>query len=107
MDLLRQYPWPGNVRELQSVLKQALLQATGSVLVPDFLPAAIRQPEKPADRPAAVEGGDWGQFIQERLQAGSENLYAETLAHMERQLLTAVLRHTQGNQVQASRILGI
>ena len=29
------------------------------------------------------------------------------LALMERQLLTAVLRHTQGNQVQASRILGI
>jgi len=26
---------------------------------------------------------------------------------MERQLLTAILRHTQGNQVQAARILGI
>src|SRR5207253_1547967 len=27
---LRAYSWPGNIRELQSVLKQALLQATGS-----------------------------------------------------------------------------
>src|SRR5262249_959567 len=41
LDLLRQYSWPGNVRELQSVLKQALLQATGSILVPDFLPATL------------------------------------------------------------------
>src|SRR6516162_7600429 len=35
---LRSYPWPGNVRELQSVLKQAILQARGPVLLPDFLP---------------------------------------------------------------------
>ena len=41
LDLLRQYAWPGNVRELQSALKQALLQATGAILVPDFLPAAL------------------------------------------------------------------
>src|SRR5207253_3990441 len=43
MDLLRRYSWPGNVRELQSVLKQALLVAAGSILVPDFLPAAFRR----------------------------------------------------------------
>src|SRR5262249_50968317 len=41
LDCLRQYSWPGNVRELQSVLKQAMLQATGSVLLPDFLPTYI------------------------------------------------------------------
>ena len=41
LELLRRYPWPGNVRELQSVLKQALLQAAGPVLVPDFLPASV------------------------------------------------------------------
>jgi transcriptional regulator with GAF, ATPase, and Fis domain len=27
------YSWPGNIRELQSVLKQALLQASGTVLL--------------------------------------------------------------------------
>src|SRR5262249_45343038 len=32
MTSLRGYPWPGNIRELQSVLKQALLQASGAVL---------------------------------------------------------------------------
>ncbi len=107
LELLRRYPWPGNVRELQSVLKQALLQATGTVLVPDFLPPAVRHPEKAPERPAANGTADLGSFIQERLRAGSEDLYAETLALMERQLVTAVLQHTQGNQVQAARILGI
>ena len=38
LERLRSYSWPGNIRELQSVLKQALLQASGTVLLPAFLP---------------------------------------------------------------------
>src|SRR6059058_1131855 len=41
LEVLRAYPWPGNVRELQSVLKQALLHARGSVLLPAFLPESL------------------------------------------------------------------
>ena len=40
-------------------------------------------------------------------RAGSESLYAESLAFMERHLLACVLRHTQGNQSRAAKILGI
>ena len=38
MNRFRSYPWPGNVRELQSVLQQALLRASGTVLISEFLP---------------------------------------------------------------------
>src|SRR5207244_1316136 len=38
LERLRNGSWPGNIRELQSVLKQALLQASGTVLLPAFLP---------------------------------------------------------------------
>jgi len=41
------------------------------------------------------------------LRDGSENLYAESLERMETALLTAVLRHTAGNQLRAAKILGI
>src|SRR6266446_3966085 len=41
LERLRGYPWPGNVRELQSVLKQALLKASGPVLLPAFLPESL------------------------------------------------------------------
>jgi len=107
LDVLRQYAWPGNVRELQSLLKQALLHATGPVLLPDFLPAALRTPK---DSPPAAPGmpfPDWERFLTDRLHAGSTELYAEALTAMERQLLTLVLRHTGGNQLQAAQILGI
>jgi two-component system nitrogen regulation response regulator GlnG len=110
LQVLRRYPWPGNLRELQSVLKQALLHATGSVLLADFLPASVRTREERASSaaPAAeTELPDLERFLGGRLQAGSQNLYAEALAVLERQLLTQVLRHTGGNQVQAARTLGI
>ncbi len=57
LERLRAYPWPGNIRELQSVLKQALLRASGNVLLPAFLPQSLRgQAPSPAS-PAAKEPG--------------------------------------------------
>src|SRR5262245_33751521 len=44
LERLRRYPWPGNIRELQSTLKQALLQATGPILLPAFLPEPLAEP---------------------------------------------------------------
>src|SRR5947208_12780776 len=43
LKILVEYPWPGNVRELQSMLRKALLNLTGPVLVPEFLPEEIRE----------------------------------------------------------------
>jgi two-component system nitrogen regulation response regulator GlnG len=112
-DVLRRYRWPGNVRELQSALKQGLLQMSGGVLLPDFLTI----PHKPGDGAAVDPGGtesapvraalDWDRFITERLEAGSRELYAESLAVMERQLLSRVLERTAGNQLRAAGLLGI
>jgi DNA-binding NtrC family response regulator len=106
---LRQYPWPGNIRELQSILKQSLLQMNGSVLLPNFLPATVLSPTATASPAAPGEGTilNWDRFITERLQAGSRDLYAESLALMERQLLTRILDQTGGNQLRAAELLGI
>jgi len=107
---LRAYAWPGNVRELQSVLKQAILQTHGAVLLPDRLvfpgevaattdPVATVRPDRP--------GLDWEAFIASRIEAGSTELYADCLSLMERQLLTRVLARTGGNQLRAAELLGI
>src|SRR5262245_5665433 len=107
LDVLQQYAWPGNVRELQSLLKQALLHAMQPVLLPDFLPAALRTPRDVMAAGPDMLFPDWERFLTDRLQAGSTDLYAEALTVMERQLLTRVLRHTGGNQLQAAQLLGI
>jgi two-component system nitrogen regulation response regulator GlnG len=106
LDLLRHHSWPGNVRELQSVLKQALLQATGPVLLPEHLEAGLGG-KVGADHAPPLGARGLEQFIESQLLRGSETLYAETLQRMERLLLTRVLQHTGGNQVQAARLLGI
>jgi two-component system nitrogen regulation response regulator GlnG len=109
MAVLRQYTWPGNVREFQSVIKQALLQATGPVLLPEFFPAAIRGRPEISEGPAsaAMDPTTLSKFIQQRLQTGSTSLYADFQAVTDRHLLTLVLQHTGGNLSQASKILGI
>jgi two-component system nitrogen regulation response regulator GlnG len=108
IDLLQRYPWPGNLRELQSVLKQSLLQATGPILSPDFLPALVRDHDPELRVPAAASAGlNLEQLVRERWQAGSKDLYAECLAQVEQRLFSQVLRLTNGNLSQAARVLGI
>jgi len=104
--ILRRHSWAGNLRELQSVLKQALLQATGPLLLPEFLPAHLRE-SKPPPLAVGSAGAEWEQFIDDRLQDGSQSLYDEWIALAERHLFTRVLRFTRGNQVQAAKILGM
>ncbi len=109
MAILERFPWPGNVRQLQSVLRQSILRATGPRLVPDFLPDEIREPAGASNGAAGghVLTSSLEQFIQSELRSGSNTLYADAVAMLERQLLTHVLRHTSGNQSRASKILGI
>jgi two-component system nitrogen regulation response regulator GlnG len=109
LELLRRYPWPGNVRELQSVIKQALLHATGPVLLPEFLPALLRGEDKRAEGAgaAAFDFGGLTEYIRDQLRAGSTTLYADYQALTDRHLLAEVLRHTGGNLTQAARVLGM
>jgi two-component system nitrogen regulation response regulator GlnG len=104
LEWLKRYEWPGNVRELQSVLRQAMLKAAGRVLLPEFLPPLGTGHVPPEEREA---GPNWEAFIDARLAAGTEDLYAEAVRRLERLLLTRVLRHTGGNQLRAAKLLGI
>jgi two-component system nitrogen regulation response regulator GlnG len=108
LDILRRYSWPGNIRELQGVLKQAILKASGSVLVPTFLPELSPGAEPAADTlPEAAADSFFGPFILRRLREGATALSGEAHQHLDRMLLRLTLRHTDGNQVQAARLLGI
>jgi two-component system nitrogen regulation response regulator GlnG len=105
LERLRGYSWPGNVRELQSVLKQAILRAGGSVLLPEFLPAGLEGPGE-AGTPAADPGVD-SFLIRQRIAADVHDLYAEAHRQVDRQLLPRVLEHTDSNFQRAALMLGI
>jgi two-component system nitrogen regulation response regulator GlnG len=107
LQALQRHPWPGNVRELQSVLKQALLQATGPVLLADFLPHETGSLEQLTSAPGEAADGALEELIEQHLREGGGDLYEAAVRWLERRLLTRVLRFTGGNQVQAAKLLGI
>ena len=109
MKILLEYAWPGNVRELQGVLRKALLNLTGPILLAEFLPQEIRQPSQSSgDHGDKRESGrDLGQFLNAQLASGSNNIYAGAVEFMERYVVTHVLEKTGGNQSKASKLLGI
>jgi two-component system nitrogen regulation response regulator GlnG len=106
--LLEGYSWPGNVRELQGALREAMLHGSGHVLLPDFLSEEIRRREaRPVEPPAATAAGGVHALIDSFMQDGGRNLLPRAVETVERALLERVLRDTQGNQTQASELLGI
>ncbi len=108
MELLTRHRWPGNVRELQSVIKHALLEATGPVIVPASLPESLRgaAPTAAGPQPSA-QSHDFARLTRERMQAGSTDIHGELLSIAERQIIAEVLKVTDGNLTQSARRLGI
>jgi DNA-binding NtrC family response regulator len=118
--VLRNRDWPANLRELRSVLREAVMRAPGTVLLPTHLSTAtttispatkstptggdteLAVPAQPLNNPMPA----WETYLTDRLGSGSRNLYAECLTAMERQLFEHVLRFTENDTAQAAEILG-
>ncbi|MFT5299383.1 MAG: DNA-binding NtrC family response regulator [Mariniblastus sp.] len=111
---LSEYDWPGNIRELQSVIRKAILQTSGKVVIPDFMPKlglALKhdgvQVNDLSDESVATLKSEIQNLIQQKIQSGENNVYDSVIERVERELLTQVLIVTEGNQVEAASILGI
>ena len=110
LEVLQNHSWPGNVRELQGVVKQAMLNASGHLVLAEFLPEHLAETparETTADADAGPASLDLQAFIESRLGTADGRLYEEVIGAVERVLLTRVLRHTHGHQTQASELLGL
>jgi transcriptional regulator with GAF, ATPase, and Fis domain len=104
------YHWPGNVRQLQSVLKYAIVQSSSDVIPLDCLPENIRSGSTPnrGQQPTPVACiASVADFAEQLLRAGELDIYRRIGLEMDHVVLSAVLRHVNGNQVKASALLGI
>ena len=74
LELLQNYSWPGNVRELQSAIKQAMLNASGHILLPEFLPDNLRgRRSRRTGGQCAPEGLDLHRLIESLRQGGAKD----------------------------------
>jgi DNA-binding NtrC family response regulator len=95
MAALCAYDWPGNVRELRNAVERSLLSARGNVIETHDLPDKVSQAEGEEHR----RDGELAEVMETGLDSW--------LASVERRLIVAALKETDGVQVQAARLLGI
>jgi DNA-binding NtrC family response regulator len=86
-DCLLAYNWSGNVRELRNAMERAALLSGGELILPEHLPAKVRQGAQP--------GG------------ASEVVDSERLGEIERQAIFLALRKHDFNRTETARALGI
>lgn len=118
---LEHYHWPGNVRELENVMQRALVIAKGDALLPSDLPAEVlgagqavatpaaslqpREVAAPAPAPGTTD--ELVELAQALFRWARRAAGRKIIPAVERELVIQALRETEGNQVQAARLLGI
>ena len=107
LELFQTYSWPGNVRELQGAVKQAMLNASGHLILPEFLPDTLRQPEPPVPTLPSGDAFDLVALIDGLLKTTDSQVHEKVIAQVERVLFAKVLQHTHGNQGNACDLLGL
>jgi two-component system nitrogen regulation response regulator GlnG len=106
LKILDKSPWPGNVRELENVIERAAVVARGDSILPKDLPTEVREPQAvavpPEDLAAAIDAA-----VRPLYALAKKDPKLKIMAVVERELIARALVETNGNQVQAARLLGI
>jgi DNA-binding NtrC family response regulator len=86
-DCLKSYSWPGNVRELRNVIERAVLLSQSELILPDHLPAKLREAAKQAVPVVSLD--------------------SQTMDEIERAAILAALKQHKSNRTETAKALGI
>ena len=115
MALLRSYRWPGNVRELENLVRRLTALYSQEVIGVDVMRAELSEAQPPPEAPGA-DPGSLGEAVERQLQSyfaahedglPAAGLYDRVLREVERPLIELSLNATRGNQLKASKLLGL
>ena len=116
---LLNYSWPGNVRELENVMRRTIVMAKGDAIRLDDLPKNIysnqgivsslenRTINQVDSQVSPTASNDISSLAATLFQWAKSQPDLAILPAVERELVAHALRETNGNQVKASRLLGI
>jgi two-component system nitrogen regulation response regulator GlnG len=111
---LEKYHWPGNVRELENVLRRALVVAKGdAILLSDLPPEILGQgPAAGTAVTVSLSAGDGSRasiadMARQLFQWARRDPKLKLIPAVERELIIHALKETDGNQLQAAKLLGI
>jgi two-component system nitrogen regulation response regulator GlnG len=114
---MERHSWPGNVRELENAIRHALVVAKGGTILLQDLPPELSAPmaasapgtAQPPTPPPLVSAGetDVSELARALFQWAKKDRQLKILPAVERELVIHALADTNGNQVQAAKLLGI
>ena len=87
VNCLQNYPWPGNVRELRNAIERAVLLSQSELILPEHLPAKLRDAAKSAAPQPLVD--------------------SQTMDEIERHAILAALKQHKSNRTETAKALGI
>ncbi|MBE0643385.1 MAG: sigma 54-interacting transcriptional regulator [Bacteroidetes bacterium] len=97
IEYLQKLQWNGNVRELENLVNRLIAQSQEEMLTTRMIPSDYATAQKSA---ASTERGDFEVSLKSPHRLG-------TLQDIEKEHITFVLRHTDGNKTEAAKILGL
>lgn len=86
-DCLLSYDWPGNVRELEHAMERALVMGGAEQILPEDLPTEISE-AAPAE-------------------AASPANYQNVVKEQKKQLVLRTMQQSNGNYIEAAKVLGL
>jgi two-component system nitrogen regulation response regulator GlnG len=111
---LEEQVWPGNVRELENAVQTAVvLNRTGTLDIEDFpfLRSGASSVSESTLREVlgrlSEEAARAASSLLAREPSSASDVYHTCLESVERAIVEAALKHCAGNQVRASKLLGI
>ena len=106
ISVLQQKAWPGNVRQLQNLCQQLCVMAPGEQVLPEDLPASLRDSDS-----GAANGESWSDALQawtrKALIHGQTDVMSKARGELEKVILDCALDFTGGKRVEAARLLGL
>ena len=115
INYIKNYDWPGNIRELENFIKRLITLYPNEIISLDIIKNEFSQADNKnydaySKQPRSLEDhvkSYLSKYSIEDFSDGDEGLYHKVLVQFEKPIINFVMESTKGNQIKASRILGL
>ncbi|HSL16730.1 MAG TPA: sigma-54 dependent transcriptional regulator [Methylomirabilota bacterium] len=105
--VLKAHPWPGNVRELANLMEQCLIFSRGQHVDAAMVQRLLQGGQEAAADPLQAVDQELDRAVRHALAEERADLLDAITERVVRRIIAEVLRHTDGNQTRAARLLGV
>ena len=115
LNYIKNYDWPGNIRELENFIKRLITLYPNEIISLDIIKNEFSYLDEQNHKTDIKQLRSLEEHVEsylskysiEDLDEGEEGIYHKVLLQFEKPILNFVMDSTKGNQIKASKILGL